>query len=87
MQRCLVPVDGEVGGGRVDEELLGCAGEGAAAAEAVPRAARAPRAVAQDQLQRERVLVPQAVVAEMDIKINKTRDKRLKESAINREKR
>ena len=67
MQCCLVPVDGEVRRWRVYEELLGYAGEGTAAAEAVPRAARAPRAVAEDHLQRERVLVPQAVVAGMKV--------------------
>ena len=80
MQCCLVPVDGEVRRWRVDEELLGGAGEGAAAAEAVPRAARAPRAVAEDHLQRERVLVPQAVVAEMKVEWNKSNLRRFPSS-------
>ena len=65
VQRRLVPVDGEVGRGRVDEEVVPGAGEGAAAAEAVPLALRAPGAVAEHQLQGERVLVPEAVITAM----------------------
>ena len=65
MQRRLVPVDGEVGRGRVDEEVVPGAGEGAAAAEAVPRALGAPGPVAEHQLQGERVLVPEAIITAM----------------------
>ena len=55
-----------MGGGGVDEEVVSGAGQGAAAAEAVPLALRAPRTVAEHQLQGERVLVPEAVITEMD---------------------
>ena len=55
-----------MGGGGVDEEVVPGAGEGAAAAEAVPLALRAPGSVAEHQLQGEGVLVAEAVITEID---------------------
>ena len=65
MQSGLVPVDGEVGGAEL--ELLGRAGQRAAAAESVPRTPGAPVAAALNNFQDERVFVAQTVVTKMEI--------------------
>ena len=65
VQSRLVPVDGQVRRG-LAEPLVCVTGDGASSAEAVPLAARAPVARLLHQLQGERVLVPEAVITEIE---------------------
>ncbi len=80
VQCSLVPVDGQVGRGE-GETAVG-AGQGTPAAEAVPLAARAPRAVLLHQLQGERILLAEAVITGEKNTVEKEKQNRLRETFI-----